>query len=390
MLNIVGGTYHEFCKEPTYHDLYGSGLRAAAALSGREIEILLYSCIDEIDYDLAKLKSRTFNFNCKYQIIQETAQFHYQHPLSKPYLSNCDNSCVLNDLTGEYFLYFGMAEANVKIDSEYLVYDPQNCTEFSETQCRTKHLAIVLNRDEAFILGHYQTKDLDALGFSLLLSQHAEVIVIKNGSKGAKVFFNGEHKDIPVYRTDEIWPIGSGDIFSSFFALNWMIMKKSPFESANIASLMTANYCKFKTLPLKTVIDYEPIKKRVKNKIYLAGPFFSIEQRWLITEIRSILLDFDNEVFSPYHDVGLTEDPLIDSEYIANCDIDQLMKSDKILAVLNTPDIGTVYEIGFARAKNKEVIIFTQNIAEDDLLMLRGTNCFITSDFSTAIYQASW
>jgi len=60
------------------------------------------------------------------------------------------------------------------------------------------------------------------------------------------------------------------------------------------------------------------------------------------------------------------------------------------LAVVNGLDAGTLFEIGYAKSLGKKVVAFAQNVNSSDLTMLIGTDCEITSDFSTAVYKASW
>ena len=40
------------------------------------------------------------------------------------------------------------------------------------------------------------------------------------------------------------------------------------------------------------------------GKVYLAGPFFSMGQRWLVDEARRCLGELGMDVFSPFHDIG--------------------------------------------------------------------------------------
>ena len=84
MLSIIGGSYIENCIDPTYHEHYGSGLRAAAALSSKGFEIGFHSCICKKYEPLAILKSHTFGYTTQYHSIPKTIEFDYYHPLSTP------------------------------------------------------------------------------------------------------------------------------------------------------------------------------------------------------------------------------------------------------------------------------------------------------------------
>ena len=62
-----------------------------------------------------------------------------------------------------------------------------------------------------------------------------------------------------LYVTEKVWKIGSGDCFSAHFALNWILLKKSPEESALNASKATSYYCQTQCLPSKANLKlYEP------------------------------------------------------------------------------------------------------------------------------------
>jgi len=57
---------------------------------------------------------------------------------------------------------------------------------------------------------------------------------------------------------------------------------------------------------------------------------------------------------------------------------------------LNGGDAGTIFEIGYAVAKEKPVVALAQNVRPEDLKMSEGSGCVIADDFVTAIYQSVW
>ncbi|MEZ5013657.1 MAG: PfkB family carbohydrate kinase [Chitinophagales bacterium] len=388
---IIGGTYIENCNYPYWFELYGSGLRAAKALS-THIEIIKFvSCIGKDYIKNARSICNTFKINSCFTEITETISFSYEYPLCKPYILPLEseiNIVRLSKIKEDAILYYGMLEAEINIEANYCVYDPQNIKSFNQYNSGVKHLAVIMNYNEACTL--YQgnnSKDISKIGFHLLESERAEVIVIKNGVKGAYVFEKNKSYHIPVYKTSSVWPIGSGDIFTAAFALKWMIEKKTARYSALFASQTTAIYCQNIVLPITaSTNNLVPSKiSKSKNKIYIAGPFFNISDRWLINEVRNLLINFGNTVFSPLHDVQFT-----DLTEIAKTDLQALKDSDVILGILSGQDPGTIFEIGFARGLGKKVVILSENIEEKDLMMFRGAGCEITNDLSTAIYKASW
>jgi nucleoside 2-deoxyribosyltransferase len=104
-------------------------------------------------------------------------------------------------------------------------------------------------------------------------------------------------------------------------------------------------------------------------------------QRWLINEARRSLRGAGLRVLSPFHDIG--HGP---AEFVGPPDVAALKKSDAVFAILDGLDSGTVFEIGFARALGKSVYVFSQNVAEEDLKMVVGTDCNVFNDFVTAIF----
>ncbi len=399
-LTIVGGTYFEHCRDPIYYEMYGSGLRAAAALSDIGKTINFISCIGETDIETAISISDTFGFTYSFKSIKNTTTFYYDHPLASPiaYPSSLENHFMYPDVNGQNILYYGLIETTVKVNGCYVVYDPQNQINFKDTGSTADHLALILNKKEALLLSSFpENTDLKDVGKFLLNDQSAEVVVIKNGSHGALVIERSGVYEIPVYKTSSVWPIGSGDIFSAAFAWKWILEKTSARDSAMLAAQFTADYCQSKNLPLTAKpVFLNPLPKPNKvNKVYLAGPFFSISERWLINELRNCLLDFGNEVFSPFHDVGIisldkTKSSKESMEMIAAKDLEAIREADILLAVICGMDAGTLFEIGYARALNKKVIILSENVPEIDLTMLIGSGCEIAKDISTAIYTSSW
>lgn len=395
MITIIGGTYLEICIDPPYEELYGSGLRAAAALSKKGININFHTFISSKYKNLSEIKASTFGYTFIPQDIPHNVAFEYYHPLSPPFTFNNNEEQIfhMNGIEANNVLYYGMIEGDACVKAEYMVYDPQNHKSLKESGSTAKHLALILNKREAILLSQSNSDNLADLGRSLLLSEGAEVVVIKNGAQGALVIESNNVSEIPVFKSDSVWPIGTGDIFSAVFAWKWMTEKLSAYEAALSASEYTAIYCQSRHLPLpKKELGLDPLNiQKKQNSIYLAGPFFTISERWLVNELRSVLHEFGNLVFSPYHEIGLIQgDILSESEEIATKDLENLLNCDTVLAVVDGLDAGTLFEIGYAVSNKKKVVVLAENVSNEDLVMLFGTNCIITDDFSTAVYKASW
>lgn len=195
---------------------------------------------------------------------------------------------------------------------------------------------------------------------------------------------------IPLFKTKHVWPIGTGDIFTSTFAYSYLVENLIIEEAATKASLSTAYYTELCILPIPGIINvaaYEKFCKKSNDakKIYLAGPFFNMAQRWLINQFRDNLLAFGFDVFSPYHDVGFGV-----PEVVAPLDVNAIKKTDILLAIIDGLDSGTMFEIGYARAIGIPVIAFCENEKKESLTMLEGLGCTMENDFSTVIYKAVW
>lgn len=388
-LHIVGGTYHEYCQVPKSNELWGSGLRGAVALSSF-VDIHYTSLIGHEDLEAARAKCELYEVESTFRSIEKTHYFAYYHPLSKPIFEEVDNqSCSPLSISEDCILYYGMHENVPVVNAKYLVYDPQSHVPFLETGSSAEHLALVLNRNEAQLFtGTSGQENLEIIGNQLLEENAAEVVVIKDGSNGALVFTADKIEVIPVFETAHVWPIGSGDIFSAVFAWRWMFEKDTPLQAAYTASKYTATYCSSRVFPLpRSPLKLQEVQQKDNpNKIYLAAPFFTLSQVWLVDEIRRLLLEFQNEVFSPYHDVGFIKN----SREVADKDLMGLDKCNTVFAVLDGNDPGTIFEIGYAISNGKRVIVLAEEVPAINLVMFEGTGCLIIKDLATAIYTASW
>jgi nucleoside 2-deoxyribosyltransferase len=390
-LHIIGGTYHEICVDPSWNELYGSGLRAAHALSGYG-QIALHTAIGAEDYEGLKCMADAMQIDLHVTKQNETYFFKYDYPLANPQFIQPEMLKIHDPVTCDYVLQFGMIECNNIVYAKKAVYDPQspsNPQSFWKNNSTTEELIWVTNLQEAQLFTNcIELKDIKEFLFT---NEGVNAAVIKNGTDGAILLQkNLDDVVIPAFRTSSVWPIGTGDIFSAVFAFNYLIKRYSLSESALKASLTTAYYAEKTSLPLIENIvmsNYKPIslKERASKRVYLAGPFFSMSQRWIIEKLREQLIKFKLEVFSPFHDVGLGT-----PEIVVPLDIAAIKKSDIVVALLDGLDPGTLFEIGYARALNVPVIALVENEKEESLTMLRGTGCQLEEDFSTLVYKVIW
>ncbi|HEX8546765.1 MAG TPA: PfkB family carbohydrate kinase [Cytophagaceae bacterium] len=392
-LNIIGGTYGEVCIDPVWREIYGSGLRAAHALSSYNVDIILHTCIG--NDDLGELTSIANSINVQLSITpcDETHIFTYDYPLASPRFNSPKTGFVCINVTASNILQFGMIEGGASVEAEQVVYDPQspsNPQSFWNNGSKTNKLIWIANLEETSKFAGSQ--ELSEIRNYLFNKERVYAAVIKKGSDGAIVMQDGEDDLIvPAFKTNKVWPIGTGDIFSASFAYHYFFKQLTIADSAWHASLFTAFYSETIVLPLPEKVDqlkydtFLKVNDETIKKVYLAGPFFSMAQRWLIEQCRNQLLKFGLDVFSPYHDVGLGV-----PEHVVSLDIDALNDADIVLAVLDGLDTGTIFEIGFAKSRNIPVIVFAESQEGEAFTMIKGSGCIIESDFSTAIYKTVW
>lgn len=394
---VVGGTYDEICFEPRWREKFGSGLRGCRTIHGLNpsVDITFHTFGDagttlylqQIEGIFPKIKSNI-------QPIDKTVSFYYDYPLIAPRISprldTISKSSNNIEVSGEDILYYGLIEGNATVRGRRVVYDPQspsNPLPFSKTGSSADTLAIVVNISEARKLAN--TADIALIRDYFFVEERAEVLVLKMGPKGAMVFNKSDNTTsvVPVYKTHAVWPIGSGDVFASAFAYYWF-SGEIPNDAALKASQTTAFYCESKEFDFNKSPDTLlplSIKDGLNAKTYLAGPFFTFAQRWLIDQIRQSLYQAGLTVFSPWHDIGHG----IASEVVSK-DIRGLNESKLVFAVIDGLDSGTLFEVGYAVKMGIPVIAYVENETEESVKMLEGTGCILEKDLTTAIYKAYW
>ncbi|AGH94320.1 PfkB family carbohydrate kinase [Pseudobdellovibrio exovorus] len=385
---VVGGTYRELCKYPKRNNLYGSGLKAACALSHHIKNLQFVTAAAEVEQQ--ELNAITAGYGIKLSLEKrpDPMGFSYFTPLDKPHIYGIGPDKVHLKVSGKEVLCFGMIEADTTIKAEKIVLDPQNPknTKIDRQQFQCSSFAVVLNKHEARELTGNDKIEKSAV--EIFKNYNAEVVVIKCGAQGAYVATKKEKKWIGVFPSKSIYPIGSGDIFSAFFSLGWMKKKMNPVAAAVFASKAVSTWTEnpdiFHLLTIKNIEMKSIELVNAKAKIYLAGPFFNLGQNWMIEAAKAGIQNLGAEVFSPLHEVGRGGDE------VAKLDLDGVDKCSSVLALLDGLDSGTIFEVGYAIAKGISVVGYCENPNHTDLKMLRGSGIPIYNDLSTAIYQSIW
>ncbi|MGO1660120.1 MAG: PfkB family carbohydrate kinase [Marinobacter sp.] len=397
MIAVVGGVYREKCIHPGWDEIYGSAGRAATAIARMGGAVELHSYFESTALYVMQDRAALEGFQLAATEVGQGVTFDYIHGLSTPIIHQPASQYEPLNISKEHVLRFGMIEGTAVVNCDYAVYDPQNAHNpeaFIANGSTAKHLALVLNRHEAHGICASPCEEPEELARQLADQSGADVVIIKMGPQGALVYDKGACSTVPAYRTTHVWKIGSGDTFAAHFAYAWMEEGRSPQEAASIASRATAFYCESRGYPSRKLLDrFDPkplcasecYRSGYQPRVYLAGPFFTLAQLWMIHEARKDLSDMGLSVFSPYHDVGCGS-----ADDVVEKDLQGIRDCDLIFAIGDGLDAGTIYEIGFARALGKPVVLYSENESTEDKKMMAGSACRISDDYVSAIYQAVW
>jgi nucleoside 2-deoxyribosyltransferase len=390
---IAGGFYREICQFPKSDEYWGSGGRAAAAIAYMASHVKLVTVTDERAGDLLASVAEAVGFEYETALIPRTLSFEYVHPLSTPIIVPPPHTVQRPalEVRASCVLQFGMLDADITVEADSAVYDPQepfSPRPFSSKR-RPSRLAYVLNASEARALSGKSSVE-EAIK-EIATRHRPDVIVVKSSARGAAVYDGEIVEWVPSYATEDVWPIGSGDVFAAVFSAEWMLKGTPTKLAADVASRAVAEYVTTRTLPLRVEPSnhLNPIIQGTNRTgtydVYLAGPFFNMPQRWLIEEARKSLKSMGLRVFSPLHDVGLGK-----ADDVAPQDLAALRESRVLLAMVDGIDCGTIFEVGYARALSVPVIAFAEMTPEESLKMIAGSGCSVVDDFTTAIYRTVW
>lgn len=397
MLHIVGGVYREICMHPSWCEVYGSAGRAASAIATIGGQATLHTHLDPLGKQVIEERAALEGFALLSDEIKECTEFRYVHGLAKPEISPPSNSLSPLDISEESVVRFGMIDSDAIVHATFAVYDPQSATDpkyFHENGSHAEHLAIVLNRHEASLLTSTKNDDPYLVAQEISKISNAEVVIIKMGACGALVLDRGNFSQIPAFRTNRVWKLGSGDNYVANFAFNWITQNLPAAESAMLASKATAYYCENRGFPTKKRLNefisrpIQPSSRYLEGwqpTVYLAGPFFTLGELWLLEQARMNLREMGFAVFSPFHDVGRGS-----ADDVVELDLKAIRDCDLVFAIGDGLDPGTVYEVGYACALGKSVIVYSENESDENKKMMLGSGCVLCEDYVTAIYQTLW
>ena len=395
---IAGGFYREISIFPGDDQLFGSGGRAAAALCALSDNIELHTYVGESNLKDIDLFATQWGIDIKHYQTEETLTFEYYHGLSTPIIRPIPltlNKHAPIRLTGDVILRFGMLEGEAIVEAKTVVYDPQHPHKpqfFDDNGSKADRLAYVLNRFEILALTGLDSVEVAAK--TLIKEKKLDALVVKSGAFGAEVWEGQTSTKVSAYETPSIWPIGSGDVFASIFTHYWGKLELPAVEAAKYASRAAAIYCDNRRLQFQhdelatSTFMYqilEPKRNPSDCIIYIAGPFFTMGEYWLVCEARTALIGSGYRTFSPIHDVGLGS-----AEEVVQKDIDGLKSCHVVLSLCDGLDSGTLFEVGYAVREGIPVVSFAEHTTNEAMKMLKGSGCKLFSDFTTAIYHTQW
>lgn len=390
---VVGGLYEERCAIPWDRRLRGSGLRAAASLSGVADDVHLLSAIEADVRAVAETVANGLGVPLQLVERSERVRFNYFTPLSAPLIDG-SMSCVEGQIGGEddVALVFGMVEAPlsaITVNARRLIVDPQQPRDLLELDLKGlefEELAIVANVTETVALGG--DPDVRTSARALLKRYRADVVVTKWGAQGTLITDGAGQDMVGAFPTRVVWPIGTGDVFAAGFAWAWGHEAMAPVDAARFAGRSVAAWTERREEeppidPTKhgRYTELEPAEDVV---VYLAAPFFDLGQRWFVELVKESTRGLGAGVFSPLHDVG------VGGPEVAVKDLAGLEAARSVFAWLDGEDPGTLFEVGYATARGMPVVGYSTTGTTERHNMLVGTGSELHEDLSSAVYRAIW
>jgi nucleoside 2-deoxyribosyltransferase len=392
---VQGGTYAVRVGWPNrYHRLDGSGSRAAQALTA--LSPTLVTAAEERDAaDLRECLGAGAHIASR----DRPVEFEYFTPLDRPTIIGGDAliDVPVQPAEDQIALTFGMIERDriptPVADTHVIdVQNPRNPSLEGLVPRKAREVFLSVNRLEATMLTGLS--DADAAARQLLLEPKICGVIVKNGPLGAVVYRPDLRVFVGSRPTTTVWPIGSGDCFSAGVA-GALSLGADLVEAARVGSISAALMCgpEFATIPAAVLHGQAYDDSRIDPAleaaekapiVYLAAPFFTLSERWLVEFVRSQLLAMGMRVFSPLHDVGKGGDE------VAIADLEGLRGSDAVLALLDGWDPGTVYETGWAHRHGIPVVGLVSTTVNEEDKMLVGAGAEMHQQIASALYRTAW
>ena len=124
--------------------------------------------------------------------------------------------------------------------------------------------------------------------------------------------------------------------------------------------------------------------KKIVYDIYFASPFFNAEQVERERRLVSLLRSYELKVYAPSEN-GIIEKNASASkrQKIFADNIKAIKHSQRIFAVTDGKDVGTIWEAGYGYAKKKEVIYYAETINGPFNIMLAQSGIAVFSNMES-------
>lgn len=379
-MQIAGGLYTETCVIPSWHEEFGSGGRAAAAVSTLSPGSVLHTYARR-DKQAGIERLQSLGLKIRQSPCQNDVAFAYFHPLSKPYIEPIPAKIFQNDpihLEGNAVLRFGFLDGDAIVNAERAVYDPQtsnNPAPFYENGSKANELALVVNEAEALSIAA-KLNAVEACR-EIVSKQIANLVVLKRGIRGAIVFEgDGSEHSVPAYRSERVFKIGTGDVFSAIFAYYWAEETRLPSEAADLASKYVSRYAETRCLTPEIYSDSKMISigQTWSHCLRLEGKIDTIGRRYTLEEACFRLRELGTKIICP----------MIDGYQSGDDDWGAL------LVLSDQPDQLAIHRCNNAMREGRFATLFLESCDESLEMELSENITKVTSDFTTALYHASW
>lgn len=382
---VAGGVYRETCLSPPSDVLMGSGGRAAFALAARAAVELHTFHPDESAGDIVANFAPLGIVVCVHPSA-EVLEFEYHYPLSSPRISPVPTpEADPVRISGSSVLRFGCLEGTFVVEAEKAVFDPQsgNAPEwFGANGSKAGRLAVVCNAGEARRLSG--RRDLRQAAIDVLSHEEAEVVVVKDGARGAQVYERGgRHGAVPAYASCGAHKIGSGDVFSAIFAHLWSERGATALDAAEAASRHAAHYVGTRRLPCPDELpDVASRRMREGLKVLVVAECGSSGELWVLHEVCAGLrqLGADMRIFRTSVS---GEHPFDETASV------RVLERSHALLILAS-DAGPML-LAVARAslaRGIPVLAFAER--QGAAAALNAVGCPVTGDLASAVYRTAW
>ncbi len=362
---------------PAWDAVFGSGGRAAAAVSTLSPGSILHTYAEDFDSE-GVVSLKKLGIEMRLSPRPTAIVFSYFHPLSRPHIQPPPDEmeCLPKiQVSGDAVLRFGFLEGDAIVDARRAVYDPQtwqNPVPFGANGSTARELAIVLNELE--LRSATGRDDLKLAALHLMEHQGTEVVVVKRGIRGAMVFERGGRTiSVPAYRSSRVFKIGTGDVFSAIFAHYWAEKGLPAADAADIASRSVAAYCSVGRLPLTGDEPSKcvPIRFMTPGSVLLEGAVDTLGQRYTIEEARFVLRELGVEVFCPALDGTLNT------------------TAKAVLVLADGLDDEVVKNIR-TKASGVPIVVLREGRVQAADALISSTAVSIVDDFASALYFSAW